>query len=242
MEKLSRGETAFEDEETEGSTKSLAASLNCGFENTFSADERKILALLYFFQGFVDVDVLKVMGDPDEDYALPALRNQTREIFIPLLDRAAEVGLLTALGGGCYTIHPALPWFFKGFFEKFFPKDHLPERAFVRALGELGEYYLRQYSEGIRDVIALLTREESNFLHARYIARTNEWWHLVIDPIQGLSILYDHSGRRAEWKRLVEEITSDFVDPATARTGRSMEPCGRIPRPTGKRRTKLDRG
>ena len=27
--------------------------------------------------------------------------------------------------------------------------------------------------------------------------------------------LYDHTGRRAEWKRLVEEIVPDFVDPAT---------------------------
>jgi hypothetical protein len=26
------------------------------------------------------------------------------------LDRAAEIGLLTALGDGYYTIHPALPW------------------------------------------------------------------------------------------------------------------------------------
>ena len=154
VEKLSKGEAAFEDEETQGRDRSLAASLNYGFENAFSEEERKILALLYFFQGFVDVDALKATGNPELDHALPALRNQTRETLIPLLDRAAEVGLLTALGGGYYTIHPALPWFFKGLFERLYPKDPLPERAFVEAVGALGNYYWNQYETGNRDVIA----------------------------------------------------------------------------------------
>ena len=33
--------------------------------------------------------------------------------------------------------------------------------------------------------------------------------------MQGLRVLYEHRGRRAEWKRLVDEIVPDFVDPAT---------------------------
>ena len=33
--------------------------------------------------------------------------------------------------------------------------------------------------------------------------------------MQGLRKLYAHTGRRAEWKRLVEEIVPDFVDPET---------------------------
>jgi len=33
--------------------------------------------------------------------------------------------------------------------------------------------------------------------------------------MQGLDDLYDHTGRRAEWARLVEEIVPDLVDPAT---------------------------
>jgi tetratricopeptide (TPR) repeat protein len=32
--------------------------------------------------------------------------------------------------------------------------------------------------------------------------------------MQGLDELYDHTGRRTEWKRLVEEIVHEFVDPA----------------------------
>ncbi len=33
----------------------------------------------------------------------------------------------------------------------------------------------------------------------------------IISTMQGLRQLYDHTGRRAEWKRLVEEIVPDFV-------------------------------
>ena len=48
------------------------------------------------------------MGDPDEDYCLPEVRGLTREAGIALLDRAAEIGLLTSHSGGYFTIHPAL--------------------------------------------------------------------------------------------------------------------------------------
>ncbi len=33
--------------------------------------------------------------------------------------------------------------------------------------------------------------------------------------MQGLDDLYDHTGRRAEWRRLVEDVVPDFVDPTT---------------------------
>ena len=88
-------------------------------------------------------------------------------------------------------------------------------RAFVEAMGELGDYYHDQYGDGNRDVIAPLTAEEANLLHARQLARANDWWGVVITTMQGLRQLYSHTGRRAEWARLVNEIVPDFVDPAT---------------------------
>ena len=64
-------------------------------------------------------------------------------------------------------------------------------------------------------MIAALTAEEANLLHARHLARRHGWWSRVIYTMQGLLQLYEHTGRRAEWKRLVDEIVPDFVDPAT---------------------------
>jgi tetratricopeptide (TPR) repeat protein len=227
---LRTGEAQIEDEESAGRTRSLAASLNYGFEHAFDEQERKQLALLHLFQGFVDVNVLRQMGAlkaiTGEDYSLDAVRGLTRGQSIRLLDRAAEVGLLTAHGGGAYTIHPALPWYFKGLFDQYYPsaisgkgpgegEGMRATRAFVEAMGALGNHYHKQYERGNRDVITALAAEEANLLHAWQLARADGWWDAVISTMQGLSQFYSHTGRRAEWRRLVEEILPNFVDLAT---------------------------
>lgn len=78
-------------------------------------------------------------------------------------------------------------------------------------MGELGNYYIRQYEYDNRDVIAALRAEEANLLRARALARQNGWHRRIISAMQGLRTLYAHTGRRAEWKRLVDEITPDFI-------------------------------
>lgn len=212
--RLRSGEAAFPNDSSEGRSRSLGASLAYGFEQAFREEERKKLALLHLFQGFVDVDVLRAMGNPEAPWCLPEVRGLTREEGIALLDRAAEVGLLAAHGGGYYGIHPALPWFFKGLFERCYPAEDLAAvRAFVEAMGELGNYYWGQYERGNRDVLAALLAEEANLLHSRRLARVHGWWHRITSAMQGLRQLYAHTGRRGEWKRLVEEIVPDFVDP-----------------------------
>jgi tetratricopeptide (TPR) repeat protein len=229
--KLRAGEAEFEDEESEGRSKSLGASLQYGFKHAFTEKENKKLALLFFFQGFVDVVVLQAMGHPEAEWSLPEVKGMTREEWINLLDRAAEVGLLTQLSGGYYHIHPALPWYFKRLFERYYeptpdpsqegkippypPQGGNATRAFVEAMGALGNYYHKQYQYGNRDVIHVLSAEEANLLHARQLAHKYGWWRTVIGTMQGLRVLYDHTGRRSEWQRLVEEIIPDFVDPTT---------------------------
>lgn len=221
---LRSGEAAFEDEADQGRSRSLGASLAYGFDTAFSDEERAQLACLHFFQGFVDVDALEMMGSTNADCSLPELRGLTREAWIALLDRAAEVGLLTSLGGGYYTIHPTLPWFFKGLFNLYYPPQSEGETTnpqievvgvFVSTLAVLGNHYQQQYENGNRDVIDILQAEEANLLHARRLARTQEWWDAIIATMQGLQTLYNHTGRWTEWSRLVKEIVPDFIDPDT---------------------------
>jgi tetratricopeptide (TPR) repeat protein len=64
-------------------------------------------------------------------------------------------------------------------------------------------------------VVGALRAEEANLLQARALARAHGWWDELMRTMQGLRSLYGHTGRRAEWARLVEEIVPDFVDPAT---------------------------
>jgi tetratricopeptide (TPR) repeat protein len=216
VERLRAGEAVFDDEVSEGRTRSLGASLNYGFENAFNEAERKQVALLRLFQGLIDVGGLTWMGNPEGHWCLPEVRGLTREEGIALLDRAAAIGLLTAHGGGYYRIHPALPWFFRRLFEEHYAGRQLEAtRAFVEAMGELGYYYHREYEDGNRDVISALSAEEANLLHARRLARVHGWWDPVTRTMQGLRVLYRHAGRRAEWARLVEEIVPNFVDPTT---------------------------
>jgi tetratricopeptide (TPR) repeat protein len=92
-------------------------------------------------------------------------------------------------------------------------------------MGELGNYYAKQYDNGNYTFIAELTDEEPNLLHARTLARQGGWWDALIYTMQGLQALYAHTGRRAKWKRLVDEIVPDLVDPATdgPRAGRERQ-------------------
>ncbi len=224
---LRRGEGNFEDEEAEGRTKSLGASLSFGFANAFTDDERKRLALLHLFQGFVDVDALRAMGTPEAEWALEEVRGMTREQGLDLLDRAAEIGLLIAHRGGYYGVHPALPWYFPDLFARHFAgeKAQRARRAFVEAMGELANYYHNQYEAGDRQVLDALMAEEDNLLAAWRLARQLRLWCRIISVMQGLSVLYRETGRDPAWRRLVEAVTPDFVDSGTDRSlpGRGEE-------------------
>jgi tetratricopeptide (TPR) repeat protein len=214
---LRSGEAAFEDEETEGRSKSLGASLSYGFGHAFGEDESKILALLHLFQGFVDVDALCLMGNPGVEWSLEAVRGVTREQGMALLNRAAEVGLLDASGGGYYGIHPALPWYFRDLFERYYPgeAEEATRHAFVEAMGGLGDLYHNRYYEGHRDSLAVIAAEEENLLAAWRIAREHGWWPRIIGTMQGLRTLYSNTGRGTAWRRLVESVVRHFVDPTT---------------------------
>jgi tetratricopeptide (TPR) repeat protein len=217
--RLRAGEADLDDaDEAQGRSRSLAASLTYGLAAAFTEPERARLAVLDMFQDTVDVDALAIMGDKGSPWAVPALAGLTREAGVGLLDRAAEIGLLTALGGGHYAIHPALPWFFR----RLHAVDGEPPEATARvraaytaAIAELGRTYHRWYNEGRAEVVELLKMEEANLLHARSLARAGGRWSDVIGCMQGLRSLYGHTGRGAEWARLVDELVPDLVDPDT---------------------------
>lgn len=233
--RLRAGETVFEDEASEGRSRSLGASLGYGFEHTFTDEERHQLALLYFFHGFVGVDTLLVMGlgSRESGWYVPALSGLTREAAIALLNRAAEVGLLTAHGPpdyapGDFSVHPALPWYFRVLFEQYYgppaaeaPRGRISDsprlmaaHAFVTAMSSTGSYYSQQYQSGQRGVLVRLSGEEANLLHARELARENGWWSTIVGLMEGLRELYQHTGRQMDWGRVVSEIVPDFVDQA----------------------------
>src|SRR5262249_37845344 len=63
--RLRAGEAAFRDDVSAGRSRSLTASLQYGFDQAFTEDERRQLALLHFFQGYANVATLCLMGSSD---------------------------------------------------------------------------------------------------------------------------------------------------------------------------------
>jgi tetratricopeptide (TPR) repeat protein len=218
---LRSGAASVTDDARQGRGASLAASLDYGFEHAFTDTERAQLAILALFQGFIDVDALTVMGNSDiAGGPVAALAGLTREHGIALLNRAAETGLLTSNGSGYYAVHPAVPWHLRRLFEDHYGPAGSPAvqnaiRSWTAAISGLGDYWSEQYSQGHSDVVAIVAREEDNMLRARQLARQNGWWDQVIGPMQGLRVLYEHTGRTIEWQRLVIELTPDLTNPDT---------------------------
>jgi tetratricopeptide (TPR) repeat protein len=219
--RLRAGEQGLADDERQGRTRSLGASLGYGFTHAFDQAERAQLALLHLFQGFVEAAVLYAMGEPRlVGEPVGAVVGLTPEQGIRLLDRAAEVGLLTAYGEGSYGIHPALPWYFQELFTEVYGPAGSPAAlqatlAYTTAIASLSDYYHRKFQQGRPEVVEVLRAEEANLLQARRLACHHRWWDLVFGPMQGLGTLYEHTGRMVEWARLVDELVPELVDPAT---------------------------
>jgi tetratricopeptide (TPR) repeat protein len=82
-------------------------------------------------------------------------------------------------------------------------------------MGQLGSFYHNAYQDGRREVLLTVMAEEDNLLAAWRLARAHGWWHRVTSAMQGLRTLYGETGRRAAWRRLVDDVVPDFVDPAS---------------------------
>jgi WD40 repeat protein len=192
---------------------SLTASIDYGFDRAFTAVEQAQLALLALFQGVADVDSMRWMGDPAIMAGpVPAAIGLTRTAAAALLDRAVEAGLLAPLAQGYYTIQPAASSLFQALFERHHGRQGHPAaatavHAWTTAISELTTVYVGMHEAGQAWVPAVLSIEEPNLTRAVHVARAHGWWRLAVEVMQGLTILYRQTGRTAEWRQLVNELT-----------------------------------
>jgi tetratricopeptide (TPR) repeat protein len=222
--RLQAGEAQLEagEDAALGRSRSLAASLSYGFAEAFTDAKRAQLAVLHLFCDTADVAVLRAMGNQGAlgKDAVPELVGLDRDAVIGLLDRAAGIGLLESLGSGYYRIHPALPWYFTSLFTTSYGPPASPAavraaRAYTIAIGELGNHYHDEAAGSAAQVVAVLRAEEANLRYALDLARAHGWWRAETGCLQGLSVLYERTGRSSEWARLVAAVTPGLTDPAT---------------------------
>lgn len=225
--KLRTGSGAIGNQPREGLSKSLRASLAYGFEETFNEKDRKILSVLHLFHGFVSAGTLFFMGQLRGDLHVDAISGLSYEHAAELLDRAAALGLLTAPIGFpafAYAAHPALPWHFRGIFERNFPGDagERAHGAFAAAMGRMAHEYVSLYLTGqISSPVSLglIALEEENLLAAYNWALAHPkdpsfHWNVIL-AMQALQPLYSGRGWRAQWRRLVEETLPHLINPIT---------------------------
>ena len=219
LEGLRTGEAAFDDDVSEGRSKSLGASLAYGLANAFSEEEQALLSLLYLFQGMLDVAVLVAMGHEQTLGRSAPYADVTHAAWTILLDRAAEIGLLTAHPDSYYSIHPALPWLLKRNFYCSFPattEPPLPVAAWVHAIGSLASFWAHHLATtGDPGVLATLRYLEANLLHARTLALYHGWWQPALNAMQGLRYTHEAAGRWAAWADLVAGIVPLVEDQTT---------------------------
>jgi hypothetical protein len=225
------------------------------------------LSLLYLFQGFVEAELLhripvhaKYISWQRDGKSAPQNSpfDRTREIMggpleedpVRVLDRAVEVGLLTAEGRehnfepfwrpdissalmkalreplykflpkpAQYSIHPALPWFFRDMFEHFYSAENRNDlrHAFVKVMGDVGASYAEQYQAGRITILKALLAEGDNLRTALALVESNNWWDEddVRGILPGLHTLYQATRRRDKMRELTRNAAQHFVDPTT---------------------------
>lgn len=208
IDALRRGEGRFDDDRDQGRARSLGASLAYGFDAAFSGEERKHLALLALFHSVAHALVLMAMGLTENPHRLPDCAGLSDEYWLGLLRRAAEIGLLTEIGDGFFTIHPALPWFLHDLFQRHWPgggaDDAAPTLAWTFAVAAFGNKFATAVVHGQRQALGPLRLLEGNLRRALAVAQQSGMSNIAIGALQGLRQIYSAGGRRESWRRLVD--------------------------------------
>jgi tetratricopeptide (TPR) repeat protein len=220
--RLRAGESDLDDDEAQSRSRSLSTALDYGMAAAFTDAERTQLAALCLFQETVDVDALVFMGARENPHQLIEMATLDRESGNALLDRATEIGVLTALGGGTYTIHSTLPWYLRPLYQRTIGRDETgpddtgrAKAAYATAIARLGLQYSQWHRQSPTQAVDLLRVAEANLLHVCVLATRAAHWVEALACMQGLHIFYRALGRTAEWARLVDELVPYLVDPVT---------------------------
>jgi tetratricopeptide (TPR) repeat protein len=218
IDALRRGEGRFDDDRDQGRARSLGASLAYGFDAAFTDTERKHLALLALFHGVAHAQVLVLMGHPENPGLLPDYAGLGDEYWLGLLRRAAEIGLLTGIGGGFFTIHPALPWFLHDLFQRHWPgggaDDAAPVLSWAVAVADFGNEFATAIAHGQRQALGPLRLLEGNLRRALTATQQSGMANIAIGALQGLREIYQADGRWEAWRRLVEDARPLVADAA----------------------------
>jgi tetratricopeptide (TPR) repeat protein len=208
-------------------SRSLLASLRYGFDQSFSPDERRRLALVSLFRRYANTNVLFLMGHrpvdpaavglPDHDFSwtLPELEAETPGSLEQILTKATHLGLLTKSATNHFWLHPAIHLYLRSTFDSCYASANqasAAQQAFAEAVGVFAIVFTQGYGHGAREsTIDALMDEEENLRHALQLGHTHGWPQAEIGALHGLSTLLLHQGRTGQWASVLESVYADFV-------------------------------
>ena len=192
---------------------SLPASIAYSYRHLPEATQQ-LLPAVALFQGVTDKDVLGLFSSADgvpDRYA-----HTTTTQWETALDQATTVGLLTALGGGMYRIHPALPAYLTtlwhnnngtGSSESYVAERHAADTALLRAYAALGSWVTQQINSGqATTAFAVVTAQKPTLNRMLALALDDQDFAPAQKILQPLSTHADTRGARQEQDAWADQV------------------------------------
>jgi tetratricopeptide (TPR) repeat protein len=184
-----------------GRTDSLPASLGYSFA-CLDPGIRKLLVAVCLFQGAVSTSVLAIFSGIDD---VPTrFQGVTLEVWGNALDAAAGSGLLTALGGGMYQIHPTLPAYVAATWRHEDPASYENQRAaatraLLDAYAPLGKWLGQLIHSGEAALAyTVIDLAQRTMCHMLGFALDSQRWDEARAIAQPLIFYWDAQGRYSE--------------------------------------------
>jgi len=172
---------------------------------------QRLLALLCLFQRFVATDVLALICS--QEGAPASICGLGRDEWRPLLDTAAELGMLRRETDDFFTIHPLGPLLFVDIkCEIFSNNKNWLERSFISVYDKLGTFFGSNFQHDPENTTKRLHLEENNMLYALWLGRRYKYWDSLSGLLFGLRMLFCTHGRWDEWEQLIASIEDEILN------------------------------
>ncbi|MFE6946295.1 tetratricopeptide repeat protein, partial [Streptomyces chartreusis] len=202
-----QGTSTLPDADTGERASSLAASITYSFTHLPPTDQHALTALS-LLHGTADADVLAILSaDPEIPEPFHGL---TSTEWTHLLDRAAEVGLLTPLGAGMYRIHPALPAYLTAHWHAQAPSTYRDQHtatthALLNAHAVFGYWLSQQLNGGDAQLaMALIHYQQRTLGSVLGHALDHSLWDQAQAIVQPLNEYWDARGLMDESRAWVD--------------------------------------
>jgi tetratricopeptide (TPR) repeat protein len=202
-----------------GRLRSLGASVKYSFDH-LPEEVCRLLPALSLFESVADEDVLAMFS---RAASVPArFAGSSKESWQAALAKTARVGLLAPLGGGQYSVLPALPAYLAAQWRReagqgFEEERQAARRALLAAYAHLGAWHDQQIGTGSAEMaLALIERQRRTIGQLLGFALSEGWYAEVQQLLELLNAFWEARGLAEEAKGWVDRVRLAVEGPGGA--------------------------